>query len=71
MCVYGSFWNLRLYLYINKKVMRKTDSKRINIWVDHALYNQIKKSAEESFLKVGTYTRQLIQTAMKNNITKN
>lgn len=47
--------------------MRKTDSKRINIWVDFTLYNQIKRRAEDSYLKVGTYTRQLIQTAMKNN----
>jgi hypothetical protein len=54
---------------LNNKVMRKTDSKRINIWVDLTLYNQIKKSADDSYLKVGTYTRQLIQQAMKNNIT--
>lgn len=47
--------------------MRKTDSKRINIWVDLALYNQIKKGAEDSYLKVGTYTRQLLLTAMEKN----
>jgi hypothetical protein len=51
--------------------MRRTDSKRINIWVDLTLYNQIKKSADDSYLRVGTYTRQLIQQAMKNNITNN
>jgi hypothetical protein len=51
--------------------MRKTDSKRINIWVDLTLYNQIKKGADDSYLRVGTYTRQLIQQAMKNNNTNN
>jgi hypothetical protein len=56
---------------LNNKVMRKTDSKRINIWVDLTLYNQIKKGADDSYLRVGTYTRQLIQQAMKNNNTNN
>lgn len=51
--------------------MRKTESRRINVWVDLTLYNQIKKSAEDSYLKVGTFARQLIQTAMKNNNVKN
>jgi len=49
--------------------MRRTDSKRINIWVDITLYNQIKKGADDSYLRVGTYTRQLIQKAMKDNTT--
>lgn len=45
----------------------KKELKRINLWVDLALYNQIEKKAEESFLKIATYTRQLIQQALKNN----
>lgn len=51
--------------------MSKKDSKRINLWVDIFLYNQIKKNAEDSYLRVGTYTRQLIQQAVKNNSIKN
>jgi hypothetical protein len=51
--------------------MSKKDSKRINLWVDISLYNQIKKNAEDSYLRIGTYTRQLIQQAVKNNIIKN
>ena len=46
--------------------MKSKDFKRINIWVDTILYEQIRKGAEESYLKVATYTRQLIQQAMKN-----
>lgn len=49
--------------------MSKKDSKRINLLVDTSLYNQIKKNAEDSYLRIGTYTRQLIQQAVKNNIT--
>ena len=45
--------------------MSKKDFKRINLWVDSDLYNQIKKNAEDSYLKVGTFTRQLIQQALK------
>ena len=51
--------------------MRKNDSKRINLWVDSDLYNQIKKNAESSYLRLGTYARQLLQQAVKNNIIKN
>ena len=47
--------------------MSKKDFKRINLWVDSDLYNQIKKNAEDSYLRIGTYTRQLIQQAIKNN----
>ena len=71
-CLLGAYD--RIYKKINllkNKIMRKTDSKRINIWVDLTLYNQIKKSADDSYLRVGTYTRQLIQQAMKNNNTNN
>ena len=32
---------------------------------------EIKKNAEASYLKIGTYTRQLIQQALKNNSIKN
>lgn len=48
--------------------MRKKEFKRINLRVDPALYNQIEKDAAESYLKIATYTRQLIQQAIKNNI---
>lgn len=51
--------------------MEKKDSKRINLWVDSDLYNQIKENAESSYLRIGTYLRQLIQQAVKNNIIKN
>jgi hypothetical protein len=47
--------------------MKKKDFKRINLWVDISLYNQIAKNAAESYLKISTYTRQLIQQALKNN----
>jgi predicted DNA binding CopG/RHH family protein len=40
--------------------------KRINLWVDDELYTQIKRKADEAFLRIATYTRQLIQQAMKN-----
>ena len=45
----------------------KKKFQRINIWVDPTLYDQIRKKAEESYLKIATFTRQLIQHAMKNN----
>jgi hypothetical protein len=45
----------------------KKELKRINLWVDPTLYNQIEKNAAESYLKIATFTRQLIQHAMKNN----
>ncbi len=51
--------------------MSKRDFKRINLRVDPALYNQIEKNAAESYLRVATYTRQLIQQALKNSIIKN
>lgn len=51
--------------------MEKEKIKRINLWVDAILYTQIKKQADEAYLKVATYTRQLIQQAMKNNSIKN
>ena len=52
-------------------VMKKKGIKRINLWVEDALYSQIKKQADDAFLKVSTYTRQLIQQAIKNNSIKN
>jgi hypothetical protein len=51
--------------------MKSNDFKRISIWVDPILYDQIRKKAEESYLKIATYTRQLIHQAMKNNFIKN
>ncbi|MGA2408556.1 MAG: hypothetical protein ABSF81_17665 [Bacteroidales bacterium] len=51
--------------------MSKKEFKRINLRVDSSLYNQIKKKADDSYLRIGTYTRQLIQQALKNNIIKN
>ena len=51
-------------------VMKKKGIKRINLWVDAELYNQIKSKADEAFLKIATYTRQLIQQAMKNNFIR-
>jgi hypothetical protein len=51
--------------------MSKKDSKRINLWVDISLYNQIKKNAEDSYLRIGTYARQLIKQTLKNNFIKN
>ncbi len=51
--------------------MSKKEYRRINLWVDLDLFNEIKKNAEESYLKIGTYTRRLIQQAVKNNIIKN
>lgn len=51
--------------------MRKKDFKRINIWADAALYQQLKEQADKSYLKIAIYTRQLIQQALKNNFIKN
>jgi hypothetical protein len=47
--------------------MKKKKVKRINLWVEDALYSQIKQQADDAYLKIATYTRQLIQQAMKNN----
>ena len=52
-------------------VMKKKGIKRINLWVDEDLYKQIKGKADEAFLKIATYTRQVIQQAIKNNTMKN
>lgn len=49
--------------------MSKKVYKRINLWVDLDFYNEIKDNAEAAYLKIGTYARQLIQQAVKNNIT--
>ena len=51
--------------------MIKKEYRRINLWVDLDFFNKIKKNAEASYLKIGTYTRQLIQQALKNNSIKN
>jgi hypothetical protein len=51
--------------------MRKKDSKRINLWVDLALYNKIKQSADNSYLKVSTYIRQMIQQSLNETKTNN
>lgn len=51
--------------------MRKKEYRRINLWVDLDFFNEIKKNAEDSYLRIGTYTRQLIQKSMKNNLNKN
>lgn len=51
--------------------MENKEFKRINLRVDLPLYNQIEKRASESYLKIATYTRQLIQQALKNNFIKN
>lgn len=59
--------------YLIKKLseMKRKDYRRINIWVDSTLYEQISKKAEESYLKIATFTRQLLQQALKNNSIKN
>jgi hypothetical protein len=51
--------------------MKKKDFKRISIWADPVLYLQIKEQADKSYLRIATYTRQLIQQALKNNYIKN
>ncbi len=51
--------------------MSNKDFKRINLWVSSDLYNQIKKRAEDSYLRVGTFTRQLIEQVVKNNFINN
>ena len=52
-------------------VMKKKGIKRINLWVDEDLFKQIKSKADEAYLKVATFTRQVIQKAIKNNTIKN
>ena len=51
--------------------MSKKEFKRINLRVDSSLYNKIKKEADDSYLRIGTYIRQLIQKVLKNNIIIN
>ena len=71
-----SFSNYSKYLLekiiLSKKcfVMKKKEFKRINLWVEPTLYNQIKENADDLYLKIATYVRQLIQQAMKNKIIK-
>lgn len=55
---------------INTKSMTKKEFRRINLRVDPALYNQLEKNASEKYLKVATYTRQLIQHALNNHYCK-
>jgi len=50
--------------------MKKKEFKRINLWVDESLYKLIKENADKSYLKLGTYSRQLIEMTLKNNIIK-
>jgi hypothetical protein len=45
--------------------MKKKDFRRINIWADPALYQQLKELADKSFLKIATFNRQLVQQALK------
>ena len=51
--------------------MKKKDFRRINIWTDPDLYQQLKEQADKSYLRMSTFTRQLIQQALKNNFIKN
>jgi len=51
--------------------MKKKGIKRINLWVEDKLYSQIKQQADGAYLKIATYTRQLIQQALKNNSINN
>jgi hypothetical protein len=51
--------------------MSKKEYRRINLWVDLDFYNEIKKKAEASYLRIGTYARQIIQQAVKNNTINN
>jgi len=44
--------------------MKKTEFKRINLWVPKSLYDQINKQSDKAYLRVGTYVRQLIQIAL-------
>ena len=52
-------------------VMKKKGIKRINLWVDEDLFKQIKSKADEAYLKVATFTRQLIQQVIKHNSINN
>ena len=51
--------------------MKKKDFKRINIWTDPALYQKLKEQADKSYLRLSTFTRQLIQKALKNHLINN
>jgi hypothetical protein len=51
--------------------MRKTNFKRVNVWVDLALYTKIKQNADEAYLRVSTYIRQVIQQSINNTKNKN
>lgn len=52
-------------------VMKKKGIKRINLLVDEDLFKQIKSKADEAYLKIATFTRQLIQQVIKNNSINN
>lgn len=67
-CIYKKTKN---NLIFKIQIMSKKEFKRINLRVDSSLYNKIKKEADDSYLRIGTYIRQLIQKALKNNIIKN
>ena len=51
--------------------MSKKEFKRISVRVDPALYNQVKELADKSYLRIATFTRQLIQKSIKNDSNKN
>ena len=51
-------------------MMKKKETKRINLWLDKPVYDQIKNESDKAFLKVGTFARTLIQNALQqtNNL---
>lgn len=51
--------------------MSKREFIRINVRLDPDLYKQIEMKAAESYLKIATYTRQLIQQTINNSKIKN
>jgi hypothetical protein len=69
MILFGFAWSIYLKIIEAKKIkaMRKTNFKRINVWVDLALYTKIKENADNNYLRVSTYIRQVIQQSINNN----
>lgn len=50
--------------------MSKQNFKRINLWVNLSLYEEIKKQSAKDFLRIGTWCRQLIEKEIRKNNSK-
>jgi hypothetical protein len=59
------------YLYKNNlkcinKIKYDIKKRRINLWVDLTLYEQIRSKAADAYLPISTFARQLLRKAINN-----